>query len=61
LVLALALAAGRLTAADTLALAQLDETWQAEKWGRDAASEARVTKLKTDLEAAERFLRLLAA
>jgi chaperone required for assembly of F1-ATPase len=61
LVLALALAEGRLTAAHALELAQLDETWQAEKWGQDAAAEARVAKLKTDLEAAERFLRLLAA
>ena len=61
LVLALALTEGRLTAAEALALAQLDETWQAEKWGRDAAAEARVAKLEADLEAVERFLRLPAA
>jgi chaperone required for assembly of F1-ATPase len=61
LVLALALAEGRLTAGEALELAHLDETWQAEKWGHDAAAEARLVKLKTDLQAAERLLRLLAA
>jgi chaperone required for assembly of F1-ATPase len=44
-----------------LALAQLEERYQAEKWGRDAATAAREARLETDLEAAERFLRLLAA
>lgn len=61
LVLALALAGRRLTAGEALSLAQLEETWQAEKWGLDVAAEARVTKLRVDLEAAERLLRLLAA
>ena len=61
LVLALALAEGCLTAGKALELAHLDEIWQTEKWGRDTAAEARSVKLKTDLEAAERFLRLLAA
>lgn len=61
LVLALALAEGRLSADKALELAQLDEIWQAEKWGLDAAAEARMAKLRTDLEAAHRFLRLLAA
>jgi chaperone required for assembly of F1-ATPase len=61
MVLALALAEGRLTAGEALALAHLDETWQAEKWGLDGAEEAREAKLRTDLAAAERFMRLLAA
>ncbi|MGD0144111.1 MAG: ATP12 family protein [Rhizomicrobium sp.] len=61
LVLALALAEGRLAAGEALALAQLEERYQAEKWGRDAAAAAREARLETDLEAAERFLRLLAA
>ncbi len=61
LVLALALAEGRLAAHEALELALLDEIWQAEKWGLDAAAEARMAKLRTDLEAAHRFLRLLAA
>ena len=61
LVLALALAEGRLAAGEALALALLDESWQAEKWGRDAAEAAREARLRTDLQAAERFLRLLAA
>ena len=61
LLLALALAEGRLAAGETLELAQLDEIWQAEKWGRDTAALAREAHLRRDLEAAERFLRLLAA
>jgi chaperone required for assembly of F1-ATPase len=61
LVLALAMAEGRLAAGEAFALAHLDETWQAEKWGRDAAAIALEARLRTDLEAVERFLRLLAA
>jgi len=61
LVLALALAEGRLAAGEALEQARLDEIWQAEKWGMDAPAEARVAKLQTDLKAAECFLRLLAA
>jgi chaperone required for assembly of F1-ATPase len=61
LVIALAVAAGRVDASEALALALLDETWQAEKWGRDAAADAREVRLKTELQAAERFLRLQAA
>jgi chaperone required for assembly of F1-ATPase len=61
LVLALALAKVRLDAGEALAVALLDETWQAEKWGLDTASMARHTRLRTELEATERFLRLLAA
>jgi chaperone required for assembly of F1-ATPase len=61
LVLALALADGRVAAGEAFELAQLDEIWQAEKWGMDAAVEARMTKLRTDLEAADSFLRMLAA
>ncbi len=61
LVLALALAGGWLAAGEALELAELDEIWQAEKWGMDAAAEARIAKLRSDLDAAERFLRLAAA
>lgn len=59
LVLALALADGRLDAAEALALSRIDEAYQAEKWGEDAEAVARARALATDLAAAERFLRLV--
>jgi chaperone required for assembly of F1-ATPase len=59
LVLALALSDARLSADESLALATLDEDFQAEKWGRDAEAETRRALLLADLSAAERFLRLL--
>jgi chaperone required for assembly of F1-ATPase len=61
LVLALALADGRLESNEAFALAHLDEAWQAEKWGRDPDAEARAVRSRSELAAAERFLRLLAA
>jgi len=60
-VLALALADGRLDAAAAHAAAHVDETFQAEKWGRDAEAEHRLRALLAELEAAERFMRLAAA
>jgi len=59
LVLALALAEGRLCAAEAFRLATLDETFQAERWGEDAEAKARLTRLTADLAAVERFLRLV--
>lgn len=59
-VIALALLEGHLTADGAFAAAQLDEIYQAEKWGRDAEAEARRTHMLADLTAAERFVRLLA-
>jgi len=61
LALALALAAGRLTAAEAAALALLDETFQAEFWGRDAEAEERRERIAADLEAAGRLFALLRA
>jgi chaperone required for assembly of F1-ATPase len=58
LALGLALAEARLTAREAFALSQLDEAFQAKKWGRDAEAEARATRLQADLEATERFMRL---
>lgn len=58
LVLALALAEGRLSAAEAFALSQLDERYQAERWGEDAEAARRAQALATELAAAERFLRL---
>lgn len=59
LILALALAEEEVNAAEAFAAATLDETFQAEKWGRDAEAEKRSQRLLYELTAAERFLRLL--
>jgi chaperone required for assembly of F1-ATPase len=58
LVLALALADGRLSAHHAFVLSRLDETFQSEAWGRDAEAEARAGRLGEELAAIERFLRL---
>lgn len=58
LVLALALADNKLDGKQAFALSQIDETFQAEKWGRDAEAEARAKRLKAELEAAATFLKL---
>ena len=59
LVLALALAEGRLDAAETFRLSQLDEIYQAEKWGEDYEAIDRRAELARDVEAAARLLVLL--
>jgi chaperone required for assembly of F1-ATPase len=59
LVIGLALADGRLDAAEAFAAAHLDESFQAEQWGRDGEAEERLAGRRSELEAAERFLRLL--
>ena len=61
LVLALALAEEEVSAEEAFAAATLDETFQAEKWGRDAEAEKRRHHLLAELSAAEHFLRLLEA
>lgn len=58
LILALAIAEGRLTAAEAFALSQLDERYQAERWGEDHEAVRRAQGLAAELAAAERFLRL---
>ena len=58
LVLALALAEGRLDAEEAFALSQLDERYQAEKWGADGEAEKRAGALAAELDAAARFMRL---
>ena len=58
LVLALALLERRLDAAEAFALSRLDEAFQNEAWGIDAAAAARNARLRADLEAMARFLRL---
>lgn len=59
LVLALALEAGRLNAADAFALSQLDESYQIEQWGEDAEAAQRRAVLERDIEAAGRLLALV--
>ena len=61
LVLALALADGRLAADETFALSQLDECYQAEKWGADEEAQTRARALAGELAAAARFLHLVRA
>ena len=57
--LALALREGRIDAAGAVAASQLDERWQAERWGEDAEASARLAALGAAVEASARFLRLL--
>ncbi len=59
LILALALAHGRLDAREAFTLSQLDEAFQAEKWGQDHEAQLRNGRLLAELESTERFLRLL--
>jgi chaperone required for assembly of F1-ATPase len=61
LVLALALAEGRIGAAEAFEAAELDATFQIEKWGEDPEAARRRAGVRADAEAAEAFLRLLAA
>lgn len=59
LVLALAMTERRLSAAETCALALLDETYQQERWGQDALATARRDAIAYDLAGVEAFLALL--
>lgn len=59
LVLGLALAQGRLGAAEAFRLSQLDELYQSERWGEDAEAAARRVALREELEGAARFLELV--
>jgi chaperone required for assembly of F1-ATPase len=59
--LALALARGRLTAEEAWAVAHVDEDWQISKWGEDAEAKARRERRWADMQAASRMLKLLGA
>lgn len=59
LVIALALARRRLDAAEAFRLSQLDELYQAERWGEDAEATKRREGLRQEIEAAARFLELV--
>ncbi len=58
LVIALALAAGRLDARAAFAASRVDEDFQAESWGEDADGRARADRLAAEIAAAARFLTL---
>ena len=58
LIVALALAAGRIGADEAHAVSQLDESYQVEKWGEDAEAQARYRRLHADIRAAAAFLAL---
>lgn len=58
LVIALAVAEGRLTADQAAEAALLDELFQAERWGSDPEAEARRAAVRRDLADGARFLRL---
>ena len=60
LVLGLAQLAGRVTAEEAFAAAQLDEDHQAATWGRDSEAVERAEALHRELRAIDQFLALLA-
>jgi len=59
-VVALALAAGRLDAESAFAAAELDQTFEIERWGEDEEQTRRRADLRAEIAAAARFLALLA-
>lgn len=59
LILGLAVAEGRLAAAEAWAASRIDEDWQAEQWGADAEAEEAAAVKFADFEAAARFIALL--
>lgn len=60
LVIALALADGRIDATDAWRLSRIDEDFQAERWGEDAEAAEAAESLRAEVEAAARFLLLSA-
>lgn len=59
LALALALHAGEISAAEAFDLAELDPTFQIERWGEDAEAASRRAALRRELQDIQRFLGLL--
>lgn len=59
LVIGLALLHGRLDGEAAIAVSQLDEDYQSEKWGVDKEAVERLQGLSAEITQAERFLRLL--
>jgi chaperone required for assembly of F1-ATPase len=61
LVLGLALAEGRIDAAEAFALGTLEELFQMEQWGEDAEAAKRRENVAADIALADRFMRLARA
>ncbi len=61
LVIGLALSAGEVDAEAAFAAAQLDESYQIERWGDDPEAVRRRDAIKSDLDAAARFMALIAS
>lgn len=59
LVIALALAAGRIDALEAWTASQIDETFEIEQWGEDPEAQLRLGALKSQIADARRFLDLL--
>ena len=59
ILIALAMVAGELSVEDAIAAAQVDETFQAKRWGLDAEAEMRLAGLADDIRGAARMLTLL--
>lgn len=59
LVIGLALCAGHIDAAAAFDAAQLDETYQMERWGEDREATSRQARIRADLAAAARMVELL--
>jgi chaperone required for assembly of F1-ATPase len=59
LVIGLAMSAGRLDAAQAFDAAELDATFQIERWGEDEIARRRRAELRAELETAAKFSRLL--
>jgi chaperone required for assembly of F1-ATPase len=60
LVIALALAEGQVGVNEAFGLAELDATYQIERWGEDDEAAARRRRLRQDIGEIQRFLALLA-
>jgi chaperone required for assembly of F1-ATPase len=61
LVIALALHEGRIDALEAFELAELDATFQIERWGEDGEAAARRQRLRQDLREIHHFIQLSAA
>ena len=57
--LALAVSRGALPAAEAWPISRVDETWQAEQWGKDAEAEAAAAMRRREFLRAETLLELL--
>lgn len=58
LILAMAVTNGRIDSEEAFQAAQLDESYQNERWGHDAEAEARQRHLRTDITAMANFITL---